>query len=52
MKFSEEEMKEIDEELRRAEERQLRNGNRTYTTREVWEVVHKAIEEAATYLQN
>lgn len=52
MEFNEEEIKEIDEELRKAKERQLRNGNRTYTTKEVWEIVHKAIEEAAAYLQN
>ncbi len=51
IKFSEEEMKEIDEELRIAEEWQLRNGNRLYSTEEVLEILHKVLR-GANYIQN
>lgn len=43
IKFSEEEMKEIDEKLRQARELQLRNENRMYTTEEVREMAYKAL---------
>lgn len=43
IKFSEEEIKEIDEKLRQAEELQLKNGNRMYSTEEVLEMAHKVL---------
>lgn len=51
IKFSEEEMKEIDEELRIAEEWQLRNGDKWYSMEEAWIIAHKALE-GVNYLQN
>lgn len=51
IKFSEEEMKEIDEELRIAEEWQLKNGDKYYSMEEVWKMAHKALGEIK-YIQN
>lgn len=51
MKFSKEEEKEIDKELKKAEELQFKNGNKTYTMEEVWNIAHKALGEIS-YLQS
>lgn len=52
MEFSEEQIKEIDEELKQAKELQLKNGNRLYTTEEVRQMAQKLIKEISTYLQS
>lgn len=44
IKFSEEEVREIDEKLRQAEELQLRNGNRMYSKEEILEAVNKILK--------
>lgn len=51
IKFSEEEKKEIDEELKIAREWQLENGDKWYSMEEAWEMVHKALK-GVNYLQN
>lgn len=51
MKLSENEIREIDEEIKKAEELQLKNGNKLYTIEEVWSIIHKEIGEF-NYLQN
>ena len=43
MKLSEEEIKEIDRELKVVEELQLKNGNKTYTMEEAWNIIQKEI---------
>lgn len=52
LKFSEEEIKEIDEKLRQARELQLRNGNRMYSTEEVLEAVNKVLKGEYKYIRN
>lgn len=45
MKFSEEELKEINSKIKQAEELQLRNGNKTYTMEEMIEIINNMIGE-------
>lgn len=51
MRLKEEEIREIEKEIKIAEEMQLKNGNKTYTMEEAWNIIHKVVGDIR-YLQS
>ena len=45
MKFSEEEIKYFNKKIEEAEELQLKNGNKRYSLKEAWNLVHEKVGE-------
>ena len=45
MKFSEEEIKYFNTKIEEAEALQLKNGNKTYSLKEAWELVNQKVTE-------
>ena len=45
MKFSEEEIKYFNKKIEEAEALQLKNGNKTYSLKEAWDLINEKVRE-------
>ena len=45
MQFSKEEREYINKKLKEAEELQLKNGNKTYSLKEAWDLINEKVRE-------